>query len=82
MLIVLLVGFFLSSYWAAALAVLGLAMTLLWARMLSNIAGFEESIILDVIVPIATISFGVGFMIHAVGRCREELAVGKSHRLA
>ena len=82
MLIMLLVGLLLRSYWAAALAGAGLAMTLLWARMLSNIAGFEESIILDVIVPIATISFGVDFMIHAVGRCREELAEGKSHRSA
>ena len=82
MLIVLLVGLLLRSYWAAAMAGVGLAITVLWARMLSNIAGFEESVILDVIVPIATISFGVDFMIHAVGRCREELASGKSHRLA
>ncbi|HEY5638785.1 MAG TPA: MMPL family transporter [Dehalococcoidia bacterium] len=81
-LIVLLVGVFLRSYWAAALAGVGLGATLLWARMISNIAGFEESIILDVIVPIATISFGVDFMIHAVGRCREELAGGKQHRSA
>ena len=71
MLIVLLVGLLLRSYWAAAMAGVGLAITVLWARMLSNIAGFEESVILDVIVPIATISFGVDFMIHAVGRCRE-----------
>ncbi len=82
MLIVLLVGLLLRSYWAAATAGAALAMTVLWARMLSNIAGFEESVILDVIVPIATISFGVDFMIHAVARCREELAEGKSHRSA
>lgn len=81
-LIVLLVGLLLRSYWAAALAGVGLAMTLLWARMITNLVGFEESIILDVIVPIATISFGVDFMIHAVGRCREELAEGKAHRTA
>ena len=36
----------------------------------------------DVTLPIATISFGVDFRIDAVGRCREELATGKSHRLA
>ena len=79
-LIILLVGVLLRSYWASAMAGVGLAMTLLWARMLSNIVGFEESIVLDVIVPIATISFGIDFMIHAVGRCREELAHGTPYR--
>ena len=81
-LIVFLVGLLLRSYWAAALAGSGLGFTLLWARMITNVIGFEESVILDVIVPIATISFGVDFMIHAVSRCREELAAGKSHRAA
>lgn len=81
-LIVLLVGGVLRSYWAAALAGAGLAVTLLWARMMSNIIGFDESIILDVIVPVATISFGVDFLIHAVGRVREELASGVRHRFA
>ncbi len=59
-----------------------LGLTLLWARMINNLLGFEESIILDVIVPIATISFGVDFMIHAVGRVREELADGRQYRSA
>ena len=81
-LIVLLVGGLLRSYWAAALAGVGIAVTLLWARMITNIIGFDESIILDVIVPIATISFGVDFLIHAVGRVREELANGSAHRSA
>ena len=81
-LIVLLVGGLLRSYWAAALAGWGIALTLIWARMITNIVGFEESIILDVIVPIATISFGVDFMIHAVGRVREELAAGARYRSA
>jgi hypothetical protein len=82
MLIVLLVGGLLHSYWAAATAGVMLGLTLLWSRMITNIIGFEESIILDVIVPIATISFGVDFMIHAVGRCREELATGTPYRHA
>ena len=81
-LIIFLVGVFLRSYWAAALAGLGLGLTLLWARMISNIFGFEASLILDVIVPIATIAFGIDFMIHAVGRCREELGQGKPYRAA
>jgi predicted RND superfamily exporter protein len=81
-LIVLLVGGVLRSYWAAAIAGAGIALTLLWSRMITNIIGFDESIILDVIVPIATISFGVDFLIHAVGRVREELARGAGHRLA
>jgi predicted RND superfamily exporter protein len=81
-LIVFLVGLLLRSYWAAALAGSGLGVTLLWARMITNIIGFEESVILDVIVPIATISFGIDFMIHAVSRCREELTAGKTHRTA
>jgi predicted RND superfamily exporter protein len=81
-LIVLLVGGVLRSYWAAALAGAGIAVTLLWARMVTNIIGFDGSIILDVIVPIATISFGVDFLVHAVGRVREELASGVQHRSA
>ena len=81
-LIVLLVGGLLRSYWAAALAGAGISVTLLWARMITNIIGFEESIVLDLIVPITTISFGVDFLIHATGRVREELAGGASHRSA
>ena len=81
-LIVLLVGGLLRSYWAAALAGGGIALTLIWARMITNIVGFNESIILDVIVPIATISFGVDFLIHDVGRVREELAGGARYRSA
>lgn len=81
-LIVLLVGGLLRSYWAAGLAGVGIAVTLLWSRMITNIIGFDESIILDVIVPIATISFGVDFLIHAAGRVREELANGARHRSA
>ena len=81
-LIVLLVGGLLRSYWAAALAGGGIALTLIWARMITNSVGFNESIILDVIVPIATISFGVDFLIHAVGRVREELAGGARYRSA
>ena len=81
-LIVLLVGGLLRSYWAAALAGAGIAVTLVWARMITSIIGFGDSIILDVIVPIATISFGVDFLIHAVGRVREELAAGARHRSA
>ena len=78
-LIVLLVGGVLRSYWAAAIGGAGIAVTLIWARMVTNIIGFDESIILDVIVPVATISFGVDFLIHAVGRVREELASGRHH---
>jgi predicted RND superfamily exporter protein len=81
-LIVLLVGGVFRSYWASALAGAGIAVTLLWSRMITNIIGFDESIILDVIVPIATISFGVDFLIHAVGRVREELTSGAGHRSA
>ena len=81
-LIILLVGALLRSYRAASLAAVMLGLTLLWARMISNLLGFEESIILDVIVPIATISFGIDFMIHAVGRVREELAEGRPYRSA
>jgi predicted RND superfamily exporter protein len=80
--IVLLVGGLLRSYWAAALAGVGIAVTLLWARMLINVVGFDKSVIINVIVPIATISFGVDFLIHAVSRVREALAVSSAHRAA
>ncbi len=82
LIIVLLVGVLLRSYWAAAIAGTGLTLTLLLARMVSNIVGFEESLILDIIVPIATISFGVDFMIHAIGRVREQQTAGDRHRSA
>lgn len=80
--ILLLVGGLLRSYWAVALAGVGIAVTVLWARMLAKIFGFDDSIILDVIVPIATVSFGIDFLIHAVGRVREELSRGTGHRAA
>jgi hypothetical protein len=80
--IVLLVGGLLRSYWAAALAGVGIAVTLLWARLAIFIVGFDKSIIINVIIPIATISFGVDFLIHAVGRVREALAVSRVHRAA
>ncbi|HXV32833.1 MAG TPA: MMPL family transporter, partial [Gaiellaceae bacterium] len=80
--IVLLVGGLLRSYWAAALTGVGIAVTLLWARLLIFAVGFDKSILINVIIPIATISFGVDFLIHAVGRVREALAVSSVHRAA
>jgi predicted RND superfamily exporter protein len=80
--IVLLVGGLLRSYWAAALSGVGIAVTLLWARLLIFTVGFDKSIIINVIIPIATISFGVDFLVHSVGRVREALAVSSAHRAA
>ena len=71
-LVLVVVGVTLRSMGIVGLAFLGLAMLFVWLKGLTILAGLGSSLILDLIVPIAMISLGVDFLIHAVARYREE----------
>jgi predicted RND superfamily exporter protein len=75
-LIVLLVGALLRSYWAAAAAALGLGVTMLTYNGVVGLIQLDVSPLLQLIVPIAMISFGVDFFIHGAGRVREAQVEG------
>ena len=75
-LIVLLVGALVRSYWASVVIAIGLAVTFLFYTGITVLVGLKESMLLDFIVPIAVLSFGVDFFIHGFERCREEQANG------
>ncbi|MCP4223505.1 MAG: MMPL family transporter, partial [Actinomycetia bacterium] len=77
-LIVLLVGALVRSYWASAVVAVGLSTTFLAYNGIIVFLGLKESILLTFIIPIAVLSFGVDFFIHGFGRCREEQGDGHS----
>ncbi|MCH7605604.1 MAG: MMPL family transporter [Chloroflexi bacterium] len=72
LLVLVVVGLTLRSVGIAVMTLLGLLMLLVWLKGLSNLVGLNSSLTLDLIVPIAMISLGVDFLIHAVARYREE----------
>jgi predicted RND superfamily exporter protein len=76
-LIVLLVGALVRSYWASAVVAVGLAATFLAYNGVTILVGLKQSILLTFIIPIAVLSFGVDFFIHGFERCREEQADGR-----
>ncbi|MDP6550032.1 MAG: MMPL family transporter, partial [Dehalococcoidia bacterium] len=71
-LVLVVVGVTLRSPRIVGLTFLGLVMLLVWLKGGSNLLGLKSSLTLDLIVPIAMISLGVDFVIHAVARYREE----------
>ncbi len=71
-LVLLVVGVTLRSIKAVGLGFLGLLILLVWLKGISNLIGLKSSLVLDLIVPIAMISLGADFMIHAVSRYNEE----------
>ena len=75
-LIVFLVGGLLRSYWAAASAAMGLGVTMLTYNGIVGLIQLDQSPLLQLIVPIAMISFGVDFFIHGAGRVREAQVEG------
>ncbi|MCP4308121.1 MAG: MMPL family transporter [bacterium] len=75
-LIVLLVGALVRSYWASAIVATGLSVTFLAYSGIVVLIGLKNSILLTFIIPIAVLSFGVDFFIHGFGRCREEQEAG------
>lgn len=80
--VLLLVGALLRSYWAAAVVATGLGVTMLWYGALLEVLGFKGGMLLGFVAPIATISFGVDFFVHASGRAREEQVEGASRNAA
>jgi predicted RND superfamily exporter protein len=74
--VLLVVGLLLRSYWAVATIGAGLAILVVWLKGISNLVGLDSSLTLDLIVPIAMVSFGVDFSFHALGRYREERGRG------
>jgi predicted RND superfamily exporter protein len=73
-LVLLVVGVTLRSFKAVGLGFLGLMILLVWLKGISNLIGLNSSLTLDLIVPIAMISLGADFLIHAVDRYNEERA--------
>lgn len=80
--VLLIVGLTFRSYWVLAVTGGALAALIIWLKGITNLIGFEEDLILSLIVPIAMISFGVDFAFHAVGRYREQQNVGLAPRRA
>ncbi len=75
-LIVLLVGALVRSYWASAVVAAGLAVTFQLYTGSITLLGLHPSVLVDFIVPIAVLSFGVDFFIHGFERCREQQVGG------
>jgi predicted RND superfamily exporter protein len=75
--IVILVGALLRSYWASMVVGAGLGVTMMLYGGINALLGLKmNSPLLIMIVPIALISFGVDFFIHASGRTREMQVLG------
>lgn len=66
------VGFSLRSYWAVVLVGIGLSTLMIWLKGFSYLFGLKGGLISDFIVPIAMVSFGVDFGVHAIRRYQEE----------
>jgi predicted RND superfamily exporter protein len=67
-----IVGISLRSYWAVALTGVGLGMLIIWLKGISLLIGLKTGLVIDLIVPIAMVSLGVDFAVHAVRRYQEE----------
>ena len=74
---VLIAGLSLRSYWATALTGAGLAVLIIWLKGVSALIGLKGGLINDLIVPIAMVSLGVDFAVHAVTRYRQEWVPGR-----
>ena len=80
--VLLVVGLTFRSYWAVAITGAALAASVIWLKGLANLFGLKSDLVLDLIVPIAMISFGVDFAVHGIARYREERHAGKPPRFA
>jgi len=80
--ILLLVGVLLRSYWAAIYVTVGLTVTIMIYKGIFALIGLKGGLLLEFIVPISIISFGVDFFIHAIGRAREAQVEGHSRERA
>lgn len=78
----LVVGLSLRSYWATTITGIGLGILMIWLKGISVLVGIKGGLIIDLVVPIAMISLGVDFMVHAVRRYEEEVNEGYRPRRA
>ena len=82
LMVLVVVGISLRSWRVVLLTAVGLLFMIIWLKGLSNLVGLKSSTTLDFIVPIAMISLGADFVIHAVNRYREERRLIPDPRLA
>jgi predicted RND superfamily exporter protein len=82
LMVLVVVGISLRSWRVVLLTAVGLTFMIIWLKGLSNLVGLKSSTTLDFIVPIAMISLGADFVIHAVNRYREERRLIPDPRLA
>ena len=80
--VLVVVGISLRSWRAVFLLAMGLAMLIVWLKGISNLIGLKAGLVVELIVPIAMISLGVDFAIHALHRYREERGKGLGPRPA
>ena len=80
--VLVVVGLALRSYWAVAVTGAGMGILMIWLKGISNLIGLKSGLTIDLIVPIAMVSLGVDFAIHALRRYGEERDKGYSPRRA
>ena len=78
----MVIGISLRSWRVVLLTTVGLAMLIVWLKGISNLIGLKGGLVVELIVPIAMISLGVDFAIHALHRYREERRNGLGAGLA
>ena len=67
-----IMGLALRSYWAVALTGIGIGILIIWLKGISILLNIKGGLTIDMIVPIAMISFGVDFAVHTIRRIQEE----------
>ena len=80
--VLVVIGISLRSWRAVLLSAIGLVMLIVWLKGLSNLLGLKAGLVVELIVPIAMISLGVDFAIHALHRYGEERGKGLGPRPA
>ena len=80
--VLVVIGISLRSLRAVFLSAVGLGMLIVWLKGISNLIGLKAGLVVELIVPIAMISLGVDFAIHALHRYREERGKGIGPRPA
>jgi predicted RND superfamily exporter protein len=70
------VGLSFRAYWPTALTAVGVGTLMIWLKGISALVGIKGGLVVDLIVPIAMVSLGVDFAVHAARRYYEERGVG------
>ncbi|MDA1036374.1 MAG: hypothetical protein O3B65_05775, partial [Chloroflexi bacterium] len=70
------VGASLRAYWPTALTAIGVGGLMIWLKGLSALVGIKGGLVVELIVPIAMVSLGVDFAVHATRRYQEERGRG------